>query len=452
VSARLDNGAAVDLALDVLRRSGIASGEVFLRDAVSGSVEVKDGEIETVTTRGERGIGIRVIERARPGFAYTSDLTSGGIAACVEAAAAMTRITEPDEHLGIATEPPAVADLAIHEEGMTTRPVAERAEVARRIESAARAHDPRVTGFRKTSYGDAEATTIVATTAGVRAAYRESSFSGSTSVIAAQDGERQTSGHAEASRRWSGLDPEAVGRRAADLAVRKLGARTLATQKMAVLLDPWMGQQLLAAIAPLFSAENVLKGKSLFAGRTGQQVAADGVTIVDDPRREGGMRSAPFDGEGVSTRRRVLVDRGTLAGYLHSLRTASKTGTRPTGNARRGGYGGPAGIAPANLHIAAGSDDPRDLAKRADRALSLTALLNLHTIDPISGEFSLGAAGEVYERGDRAYPVQGITIAGNLTHLLASIAGVGSDLTFGPGGIGSPTLLISELSIGGTST
>lgn len=451
MSGRLENDDAVDLALDALRRTGVATGEVFLRDSVSGSVEVKDGGIETVTTRGERGIGVRVVESSRPGFAYTSDLTGGGIALCVEAARAMARITEADAHLRVATEPPTVADLGIHEDGLATRAFAERADVAMRVERAARAYDPRVTNFRKTSYGDAEATTILATTAGMRGSYRETAFSAGTSAVATQDGERQIGYHGEAARRWSGVDPEAIGRHAAEQAVRKLGARPLGTQKMAVLLDPWMGQALLGAIAPLFSAENVLKGKSLFAGKIGQQVAADAVTIVDDPRLEGGMRSAPFDGEGITTRRRVLVDRGTLTGYLHSLKTASKTGTRPTGNARRGSYGGPAGIGSANLHVAAGTADPRELMKRADRALNVTALLNLHTIDPISGEFSLGAAGEVLEKGERAYPVQGITIAGNLTHLLASIAGVGRDLTFGPGGIGSPTLLISELSVGGTS-
>lgn len=451
MSGRLENDDAVELALDALRRGGVRTGEVYLRDSVSGSVEVKDGGIETVTTRGERGVGVRVIEDARPGFAHTSDLTSAGIAACVEAARAMTRVTEPDADLRIATEAPETADLGIHEDGLAARAFADRAEVAMRVERAARAHDPRITNFRKTSYGDAEATTILATTAGMRGTYRETSFSAGTSAVATQDGERQIGYHGDAARRWSGVDPDAIGRRAAEQAVRKLGAKGFETQKMAVLLDPWMGQALLGAIAPLFSAENVLKGKSLFAGKVGQQVASDAVTIVDDARLPGGMRSAPFDGEGITTRQRVLLDRGTLAGYLHSLKTASKTGTRPTGNARRGSYGGPAGIGSANLHVRAGAADPAELARRADRVLAISALLNLHTIDPISGEFSLGAAGDVLEQGERAYPVQGITIAGNLTHLLASIAGIGNDLTFGPGGIGSPTLLISELSIGGTS-
>lgn len=451
MSGRLANDDAVDLALDALRRSGMRTGEVYLRESTAVTVEVKDGAIETLTTRGDRGIGVRIVEDGRPGFAHTSDLSADGVAACVEAARAMARVTEPDPDLRVATDAAAAADLGIHEDGLAVRSLDERAEVALGVERAARAYDPRIATFRKTSYGDTEATTILATTAGMRGTYRETSYSAGTSAVATQDGERQIGYHSEAARRWRGVDPDAIGRRAAELAVRKLGARALETQKMAVLLDPWMGQQLLGAIAPLFSAENVLKGKSLFAGKTGQQVASDAVTIVDDARLPGGMRSAPFDGEGIATRRRVLVDRGTLTGYLHSLKTAAKTGTRPTGNARRGTYGGPAQIGPANLHVAAGTDDPRELARRADRALAVTALLNLHTIDPISGEFSLGAAGDLLRRGERAYPVQGITIAGDLTHLLASIAGIGSDLTFGPSGIGSPTLLIAELSIGGTS-
>jgi PmbA protein len=451
VSGRVENDDAVDLALDALRRSGVRTGEVFLRDARADRLEIKDGAIDSVTTRGERGIGVRVIEGSRPGFAYTSDLTSAGIAACVEAARAMSRVTEPDAHLAIATETPDGApDLGIHENS-AGRSTAERADVALAVERAARAVDPRITKFRNTVYGDAEATTILATTAGARGTYRETSYSAGTSAIATDGDERQIGYHSEAARRRDGVDPERVGRRAGEQAVRKLGARGIETQKMAVLLDPWLAQDLLGAIAPLFSAENVLKGKSLLAGKLGQQVASDGVTIVDDPRLAGGMRSAPFDGEGIATRRRVLADRGTLAGYLHSLKTASKMGARPTGNARRGSYSGPASIATANLHIAAGTDDPRELARRADRALAITALLNLHTIDPISGEFSLGAAGDVLEKGERAYPAQGITIAGNLTHLLASIVGIGKDLTFGASGVGSPTLLIADISVGGTS-
>ena len=139
-----------------------------------------------------------------------------------------------------------------------------------------------------------------------------------------------------------------------------------------------------------------------------------------------------------------------LRGYLSSLKTASKMGIAPTGNARRGSYAQPGRIGVANFRIEAGDADPEAMVASLDRALRITSLLNLHTVDPISGEFSLGATGDYLERGTRVHPVQGITIAGNLTTLLASVSGIGRDLTVGAAGIGSPTLLISELQIGGT--
>jgi PmbA protein len=238
--------------------------------------------------------------------------------------------------------------------------------------------------------------------------------------------------------------------RAARRATEKLGARPFATQKLPVVFDPWMSMSLLGAISPLFSADNVLKGRSLFANKIGERVANERITIVDDGRRVGGLRSAPFDGEGIATTTRTLVERGVLRGYLTNQKTARKLGATSTGNARRGSYASPSRIGPSNFYIEAGRDDPSTLAKGLPRVLAITSLLNLHTIDPVSGEFSLGATGTYIERGAALHPVQGITIAGNLTQLLSAIAGVGTDLTFGPGGIGSPTLLVSELSIGGS--
>jgi len=422
---------------------------VFLRESQSESVEVKDGEIENVLARGERGIGVRALERQRAGFAFTSDLSAPGVDGCIDAARAMAAVTEPDPDLAVAGQPLAEVELGIHRDG-ARRPLERRAGVAFEVERAARAVDARITGFRKTTYSEGDSLTIVATTDGARGAYRETHFGASTAAIASEGSERQVGYHGEAARAFDGVSPEAVGRRAAEVAVGKLGARTFPTQKLAVVLDPWQGLALLGAIAPLFSADNVLKGKSLFAGKVGGRVASEAVSIVDDARRQGGLRSAPFDGEGVRTTTRALVDRGSLLGYLTSLKTARKLATEPTGNARRGSYSGPSRIGPSNFYIAAGDEDASALVRRLDRALRITSLLNLHTIDPISGEFSLGASGDYLEHGERLYPVQGITIAGNLTGLLSSISGVGSDLTFGPSGTGSPTLVITELSVGGT--
>ena len=449
MSSHLANDEIVDRALDALRSSR-ATGEVFLRDAVSGSVETKDGAIDTVISRGERGLGVRVLDSERIGFAHSSDLTASGIAACVEQARRMARITELDPDLAIASELIRDTDLGIAHPEMEDRSLAARGAIALDVERSARETDARITHFRKTTYSDAALTTIIATTSGVRAGYTETFCSAMTSPVATQGTERQIGYHGEGARRIEDLDPRRIGARAARRAVEKLGARPFPTQKLPVVLDPWMSMALLGAISPLFSADNVLKGRSLFAGKVGQRVANELVTIVDDGRRTGGLRSAPFDGEGIATTTRTLVDRGVLRGYLTNMKTARKLGGTSTGNARRGSYASPSRIGPSNFYVDRGVSDPAALARELDRALAITSLLNLHTIDPVSGEFSLGATGTYLEKGAPVQAVNGVTIAGNLTDLLASVSGVGTDLTFGPSGIGSPTLVVSELSIGGT--
>jgi len=446
----MSNDDVVDRALEALRSGRVASAEVLVRDALSGSVETKDDAIDVVTARGERGLGVRVLDGQRIGFAHTSDLALPGIEACVDQARRMATITEPDEDIRIAAAPLEMVDLDIYHPGLEDRPLADRGAIALAVEQAARSLDPRITHFRKTSYSDAEVTTVIATTHGVRASYRESFCGAMTSAVATQNGERQIGYHGEGTRRLADLDPASIGTRAAQRAIEKLGAKPFPTQKLPIVLDPWMAMSLLGAISPLFSADNVLKGRSLFAGKVGERVANERVTIVDDARRKGGLRSAPFDGEGVATTTRTLIEQGVLRGYLVNLKTSRKLGAAPTGNARRGSYASPSRIGPSNFYIEAGTDDPATAIRGLDRALAVTSLLNLHTIDPVSGEFSLGATGTYLEKGAPMHPVQGITIAGNLTHLLSSISAVGTDLTFGSSGIGSPTLVIAELSVGGT--
>ncbi|HEX9495086.1 MAG TPA: TldD/PmbA family protein [Candidatus Limnocylindria bacterium] len=449
MSEKLPNEAVVDRAISSIKGLRVDGGEVFLRDGQSTSIEVRDGAVENAITRGERGIGVRILRGGRVGFAYSSDLSPGGIEDCVIAARDIASVTEPDPDVSIATTTIDSPDLGLYEAGIDGRSVLERTNVALAVERAAKNTDPRISGFRKTTYSDGTMTTILATTADVRGTYRETYFSVGTSAVATVGEERQIGYHGAAKRQYGAIDPEAIGRLAAERAIGKLGAQPFKTQTLPIVLDPYMGMSLLGALVPLFSADAVIKGKSLFAGKLGEAVASDEVTIVDDARTPGALRTAPFDGEGVATTTRTLVEKGRLRGYLSSLKTSKKMDQRPTGNARRGSYATPSRIGAANFHLASGPTGPDELVRGLDRSLRITSLLNLHTIDPISGEFSLGATGDYLEHGERRYPVQGITIAGNLTSLLASIAGVASDLTFGSSGVGSPTFVISQLSIGG---
>ena len=247
MSERLTNEATVDIALDALKATG-AVGEVFLREAQSGSVEIKEGAIEAVIARGERGIGIRVLDDQRLGFAYTSDLSAIGIRECADTARRMSALTERDEDLAFATKPIDDGDLDIYQAGIADRPLSERGAVALAVEEAARATDPRVKQFRKTTYSDSESTTMLATTTGVRASFRESYCGTMTSAVASENGDRQIGYHGEAARRFGELEPARVGQRAAQRAVEKLGAKPLATQKLPVVLDPWMAMELLRAI------------------------------------------------------------------------------------------------------------------------------------------------------------------------------------------------------------
>src|SRR2546430_9409756 len=185
MSERLTNDATVDAALDALKATG-ATGEVFLREAQSGSVEIKEGAIESAIARGERGVGIRVLDEQRLGFAYTSDLSADGIRTCADTARRMSGVTEPDPDLALAKRAIDDADLDIYQAGVVDRPLAERGAVALTVEEAARAVDPRIRQFRKTTYSDSESTTIIATTTGVRASYRDSYCGVMTSAVATE--------------------------------------------------------------------------------------------------------------------------------------------------------------------------------------------------------------------------------------------------------------------------
>ncbi len=449
MSVRLAGGAVVAHAIDAVRRAG-ASGEVFLRDSRSTSVEIADGVVQSNEAETERGVGVRVLTDARVGFAYTSDLSPAGVDECVELALANARVTTPDETISFAAGPsPADGALAIHDPSYDRHDVAEKIALTQAIEAAAKRADPRIQTFYRTSYGDGEGETILATTEGAFGSFRSSSFGAGTSCIAVQAPEKQAGWFGDGGRTFDVINAERIGAEAARRAVEKLGARPFGTQRIDVVLEPYQAMLLLGAIAPLFSAENVLKGKSLFAGRLGEGVASSVVTIVDEGRRVAGRATVPFDGEGTPTRDLRLVDQGTLAAYLHSRRSANRMGVRATGNARRGSYAGTPHPGISNFTLLPGTRPVADLLRSTDRALAITSLLNLHTVDPISGEFSLGATATYLEKGVAAYPVKGVTIAGNLIGLLGSIAAVGDDLRFGAGGISSPTIVVRDVSVGG---
>jgi len=441
----------LERALAATQGAGVAGGEVFVEDHAVFSVAVADGRIESLETQDVRGAGLRLFDRGRVGFTYTSDLSPAGLAEAVELAKGLLARSDPDD----ANRMPET-DISETPEPENFDPTLARVDpqekirAARRVEEAARATDPRVTRVRQSKYTDVSGRVEVANTTGLHRAFAFSRVYASIEVNAEERGELQSGWYSDFAVRFSALDAAHVGREAARRAVLKLGASTPATRRAHVVLDPIVAASLVESISPALHADNVLKGKSVFAGRVNHQVGGPKVTLLDDGRLPGGDHSAPYDAEGVATRCTLLIEGGVLKGFLHSTYTSLRMGAAPTGNAFRQSFKSPPRIAPSTLYLQPTGATRESLMAEASDGYYITEVMGLHTIDPISGDFSLGAAGQALKGGRPDAPVDRIGIAGNVVDLLRSIAGVATDLRFLPGGGAGSTTLLMDIAVSGT--
>jgi PmbA protein len=241
-------------------------------------------------------------------------------------------------------------------------------------------------------------------------------------------------------------DPSAVGRRAAERALRRLGARQIATCEVPVVFEPVVARSLIGHLAACVSGGAIYRDASFLKDRLGQRIASELVTVVDDGRLPGGLGSRPFDGEGLPTRRNVVVERGRLASWLLDTYTGRKLGLGSTGNALRGAAGAPA-AGPTNLWIEPGRVSPEEIVRRTERGLLVTELIGMG-FNPVTGDYSRGAAGLWIEDGRIAHPVEEITIAGHLGTMLEAIDLVANDLLW-LGAIAAPTLRVSRMTVAG---
>ena len=336
MNERLENEAVVEHALDEIRRRDGLEAEAYLRDSHGTSIEVIDGKVESAEVETERGVGVRVLDSARVGFAYTSDLSASGISDCVELAIANARVTSPDESIAFATAPlTSDGDLRIFDAGYESHDVLEKTELCLEIEAAAKRVDRRITSFYKTSYGDGSGVTVFGTTGGAFGTYRSTFFGAGTAPVATEGDDKQIGGFGDGGRMFAEIDAGQIGEEGARRALEKLQARPFKTQRIDIVLEPYRAMELVAAISSLFSAENVLKGKSLLAGKINERVASELVTLRDDGQRVSGRATSPFDGEGIPTQDVTLLRGGGLRAYLQSIQTANRLRATPTGNARQ---------------------------------------------------------------------------------------------------------------------
>ncbi len=448
-----------ELAADVVAqamKAGASDAEAVAQEGDEFSVNVRMGEVETLTESGSRALGLRIFLGKRSASTSTSDLTPGGIRQLVEGAMALARITEEDPFTGLPESDEFGAlpqDLHLYFEDVYSLPGPERIEWARRAEAAALAADPRITNSNGAGFDAATGRKVLVNSRGFAGSYRTSYAGISVSPLAVDaTGQMQRDAWWSSARRMADLDsPESVGQEAARRTVRRLGARRVPTQQVPLVFAPEVARSLVGSIFEAASGDAIWRGASFLAGKLGESIAASGVTIIDDnamllPSGVGGFGTSPFDGEGLPSRRTVVVEDGILQSYLLNTYTARKLGMKSTHNASRGLAGTP-GIGCGNLYLLPGTLAPEQILGGVPAGLYVTSLMGFGT-NIVTGDYSRGATGLWIDNGQLTRAVEEITIAGNLKEMLRNISAIGNDLEF-RGSVASPTIRIDGMTIAG---
>lgn len=428
-------------AIEFSRAKGASDAEAEASASVGQSVTVRLGEVETVEYTRDKALSITVYFGQRRGNASTSDLSADAVARAVDAACAIARHTAPDDAAGL-PDPgrlyrgPA-PDLGLfHPWGLS---VEAAIALAREAEDAARAVDGRITNSEGASVSSWDADFVLANTRGFLGGYPTSRASIGCGVIASEGDAMQRDYWYTAERSSAQLEAaEAVGRRAGERAVRRLGARQVATGEVPVLFDADIASSLIGHFVSAASGSSLYRRSSFLLDAVGEPVFAPLIDIDEDPHLPGGMASGWFDGEGVATQPRRLVSGGVLNGYFLSSYSARKLGLETTGNA--GGS--------HNLIVRPGPDGVEALLKRMGRGLLVTELMG-QGVNAVTGDYSRGAVGFWVEGGEIAYPVEEVTIAGNLREMYRGIVAVGSDV-LSRSGRSTGSILVGRMTVAGT--
>jgi PmbA protein len=447
------------LAIDTVERAlaaGAADAEVVIAEGDEFEALIRLGEVERLKESGSRAIGIRVYysspEGMRTAVTSSTDFSDDGISRLVSGAVELAKITTPDPFAGLPEREAFGSldgELGLYDENVYALPPAERIEWAKRAEAAALAYDPAViTNSKGAGFDAATGHKILANSRGFVGEYRRSYCSIDAAPIAqTADGKMQRDHWYSSARSVAQLEsPESVGREAARRAIRRIGAKPVATQQVPIVFSPEIARSLIGHIFEAASGSAIYHQSSFFVGRLGQQVAAETITVIDDGTIPGGFGTSPFDAEGLPTRRTVIVENGILKTYLLNTYMGRKLGMASTGNASRGLAGTP-GIGSHNLFLVAGSMTPEELLAGVPSGLYVTELIG-QGVNMVTGDYSRGASGLWIENGELTYPVEEITIAGNLKDIFQNITAIANDLVF-RGSVASPTLRVDGMMIAG---
>jgi PmbA protein len=441
----------LDLATKV---AGAASAgeqvEAFVGRSTSTSVKVHGGTIESLTQATSAGIGVRVIQDGRQGFAWAGSLDDDVVAEVLAEARDNVAYAQAEPWVGLAepdgVEPPRI-DL--WREGLAALPTERKVDLALELERAVRGRDPRIVGVRTAQWSDGAGEGAVATSTGIAVAGRSTFCNLSVLALASEGAETKTGYGVSVGREPDDVDLDRAADDAVDRATRLLGAVQPASGSVALVLEPRMAATLLGVVAGTLNGESVLKARSPFADRVGEPIASPLVTLVDDPTDPMSLGADSHDGEGLATRRVPLIVDGVLQGFLHNTMTGRRAGVPSTASAVRG-YRSTPGVGAQALALATGAGSLDDLVAAVDEGVLVQSMTGLHSgVNPVSGDFSVGVEGLMVRHGQRAQPIREATIASTLQRLLLDVSAVGGEREWTPGGTGAAALVIPGVMLSG---
>ena len=473
--------------------AGATDAEAVAYEGEEFSALVRLGEVETLKESGSRALGLRVFLGQRVASVSSSDFSPDSLDRLVSTALDLARITGEDPFAGLPDEsafgevPGGAASQHLFFDDVQAMPPAERIDIAREVEAAALQYDTRIQNSKGGDFDTATSHKVLTNSRGFTGEFRKSYCGFSASPIAQDSAGQMQGNYWYSSARTTALleDPAHIGRIAAQRALRHLGARKVRTQQAQVVFSPEIARSLIGNIFSAAEGDSIYRNASMFNGMLGERVAGDNITVIDDgtlvfthPRPSlpvilsgaagevegpphfapaqpngatptlltGGFGTSPFDAEGLPTRRTVLVERGILKNYVTNTYTGRKLGIPSTANASRGLAGNP-GTGSHNFFLEPGALTPEEIIASVPSGLYVTSVMGFG-VNLVTGDYSQGASGLWIEHGELSYPVEEITIAGNLKDIYRNITAVGNDLHF-RGSSAVPTLLVEGMTIAG---
>jgi PmbA protein len=448
----LDLERAAGMSVDAALSAGADEADAWCEQSVSLTVRAYEGAVENLTEATSRGVGVRAFVGGRTGYAYGSDLSEQGLSTLAARATEAAAVTEPDEHVGLPEHSGSAATPLLHSPDVQVWTTERKVDLALAVERAARDRSSLITNVEDTVYADAEARVALANSRGFSDTYEQTSCYSYAYAFAGEGPDLMTGIGVGTGRGPDALDPEEIGNEAADRALAMHGARQPKTRRCPVVLDPYVAASFVSIIGGTLSARAVQRGRSLFAGKQGEQVADPVVRLTDDGLAEQGLATAPFDGEGVPQRSTTLIQGGRLETFLFDRYTGHVAGVESTGNGIRGSYRVPPSVGATNLVLSEGEATTSELIETVGEGFYVMDVSGLHSgVNPASGTFSVGASGRLIDGGELGAPAREVTIASDLVSMLLAVRAVGSEarwLPFG-GSVKAPPILIADMTVGG---